>query len=423
MKTIQLTGCLIFFIFALFSYLLDFSTLFQIGIALVLLAFLFCTTQTEFFLIYLVVFINLLFLFVCFWLSNGQISYLSDQNFYEYYKKTILLESMFWSVFGALEIILASKFHSQELRRSALCCLNFSASPLAWIGFVILFAEIILSYESYFHTYAVADNTGTLLYELGCMFVALSILTKAINQRKVKFNFYTPLLEAINCALCIFITMGSGKRLPLTYIILAYVFVISYRYGKFIAGFIYFVISIIGFFHGIFRDLLDFSSLGLDSLIGSISSSNQGGAFHASGVYLRIIDEGLISFSERLISFFSNFFGALFLPFTLLPDVAQINIFSMSYYSVQGNGGFIGSYSFFFLGWIGILVLPLLFLCPIFMYRGRFIALFSAIVLMSSPRWVMYNIGPIFRLFSMIVTIVFVLEFIRSSISHPRKNV
>jgi len=184
-----------------------------------------------------------------------------------------------------------------------------------------------------------------------------------------------------------------------------------------IAGAVYFMISVTGYIFGIVRDVMIFESISSEVLLSGLGFTNQGATLHASASYIRIVDEGLIGAADRFISLISNMFLAAFVSFSSLPDVARVNEYAMNYYQVQGNGGLIGAYSYFFLGWLGPLLLAGA-LALTFRSKGALLAISFGFLVVLSPRWTLYNIGPALRILGF--TILFVLLFLLVRLKNVR---
>lgn len=275
--------------------------------------------------------------------------------------------------------------------------------------------EILISYNSYNFSYIDMPNVGTLVFEVSCLLLGFIILKRG----NLNAGSRIWLFELINVGLALYIVFSTGKRLPFSYIIIAYLARILPNYGYFRTGFIYFFIAISAYFFGIFRDFITLEGLSLSILIDGLYSTNQGAILHASAVYLRVVDENLITILDRLISFSGNFFGAIFIPISFLPEQVQINIFSMQHFPIQGNGGFIGSYAYYFFGWFGPVLLGVL-LAWFCSRRGKLIDMIICLLILTSPRWTLYNIGPVVRLIVMVLFTIFMVDIIYKFINFNR---
>lgn len=341
---------------------------------------------------------------IAFFMHDGIVSYLWNGQFDQYYIKVLFLESIFWGIFiiGCGKTSSVSSINTILNKKNSF--LMVSSIIFLIIGIPFLIADIIISSSSYFISYVEFSSTGTVAYETGAAFVAFAVFLR-IGKKVPRYHL---LLELLAVLLILYIAIGSGKRLPLAYPIFAYTVWISYTYSRLLAGFVYFGIALSGYIFGIVRDAMVLQSPSADVLLSGLKYTNQGATLHASAVYVRIVDENLISTTDQLISFASNIFLAIFMSLSALPDVARINEYAMSYYDVQGNGGVIGAYSYFFLDWIGPFILPLL-LVWMFRSRGATAALAFGFVAVMSPRWTLYNIGPAMRVLGLVAGMIFLL--------------
>lgn len=399
-----------------------YSISYGVLLCLVTLSFLICLYKDEVASsVGIFVLANNSILAVAFFAQDGIVSYLWNGQFDQYYIKVLFLESIFWGIF----IISCGKTSGKPVNNTIILKKNrFDLiSPIIFllIGIPLLISDIVISSSSYFISYVEFSETGTVAYEAGAAFVAFSIFMRI--GKKVPKHYL--LLEIFAIMLILYIAAGSGKRLPLAYPIFAYTVWISYRYGRLLAGSVYFAIAISGYIFGIVRDAMVLQSVSFDALVSGLKYTNQGATLHASAVYVRIVDENLISSIDQLISFASNFFLAIFVSVSSLPDVARINEYAMSYYDVQGNGGLIGAYAYFFMDWVGPFLLPLI-LAWIYRSRGPVAALAFGFLAVMSPRWTLYNIGPALRILGLVTMLIFLLVIfdVRRFLSRPdfKKN-
>lgn len=359
--------------------------------------------------LYLGLAINHLFLLLALWITDGQVSYLGDTGFEAYYAKALWLELCFWIVMAAalgwwrpqLSLMLkpAAKNSARRGGRS------YPVAAILAVATGLLALEIVISGGQYFVEYTEASDTGSIAYELGSLMLALAIVLGADRAgRRPSWPAYV-----LGLGLVLFIALGSGKRLPLAYVVIAVLLPLLQRWGKAAVAALYLGISSAGYAFGILRDAMSLQGIDGVALVAGLEATNQGGVLHASAVYLRIADEGLSTLVDRGIALFSNVFGALLLPLSLLPAQAQVNMHAMQHYPVQGNGGFVASYAYFFLGWAGP-VLGALALAWLFSRRGRWVEMVVLILLLSSPRWTLYNVGAAVRLISMAITLLALIE-------------
>jgi hypothetical protein len=393
-------------VFVFLFYINNSSIILMVSSLIVYLVLVLVNSRSNLDVLYLWVLSNLFFIVLAFSFGNGQISYLDDDSFSLYYKKSILLETVFWAAFSLTHSHIGKNRSVEEKSRNPKI-IKIPFAYTLWISILLLVIEIIISSNRYFSTYENDSGIGTIAFELGCFLLAFGIFQRG----SVVYRNEQLILECLAVGLAAYVVSGSGKRLPFAFIVIAYLFRLINRKGLVLGAALYFCILIAGFVFGIFRDFMDFGRLEFGSLISGLESTNQGASLHAAAVYLRIIEEGLVSTVDRGISFIGNFLGSLFMPMSWLPEQVQINVVAMRYYAVQGNGGLPGVYSYFFLGWVG----PILFgsgLGAICSARGKFMSMFSFIVILTSPRWTLYNVGPVIRLVSMFLLLVMILQIV-----------
>jgi hypothetical protein len=379
------------------------------SVLLVLAIILLVRERTETAIVYLGLAVNLLFLLLALGLNDGRASYLGDDSFLPYYSKAMLVETLFWVFFGST-LELRSRATGPYCAGGPHIKLGFPLQNLQLLAIVILAVEIALSHRQYFTQYLDASDTGTILYEVGCLLVAVGVMERSARPRGRIFQ----VLEAAGTGLALFIALGSGKRLPLSFVILAYMLVFLRRYGKWRTVLTFLAVSGVGYLFGILRDSMALGDINLATITAGFQATNQGAVLHASSVYLRIADEGLSTVLDRGISFLSNVFGTMLLPMSWLPEQAQVNVHAMRFYPVQGNGGFIGCYAFFFMGWVGpaLVGTAMAWLCS---SRGRrWTGMAALLFLLTSPRWMLYNLGPVVRLLSMTMVLFAAIGLISS---------
>jgi hypothetical protein len=225
---------------------------------------------------------------------------------------------------------------------------------------------------------------------------------------KERIDFYWFLLAAI----LIIIGMLYGKRLPIAYLMMFFYILMYRKYGINIVFLTVFLTFLAAFLYGIFRDTFSVDLFLNELNMSALEKTNQGAIVHASSEYLNIINNGIISDLERLMSFFGNFFGALFVSMSSMPDYVRINQFTLKHAVIQGNGGLIGVYSYFFLGFFGPILLGYIFGFLI-NYRRGVLGLIAVFLVITSPRWTMYNIGPMIRMLSVVLLVYIVMKLVR----------
>jgi hypothetical protein len=344
----------------------------------------------------IIVFFLLFNILLLYFLSVNDLnfSYLYTDRHREMYIDVFFLETVFWLFFALGNFMSKNKsriFYDNSLSNA----LFFLASFLAVI-------ELYFLYKGGFSSYIENSNRGTVLFELSCMLLSVGAYLKE------RINFYWFLLAAI----LIIIGILYGKRLPIAYLMMFFYILIYRKYGLNITFLTVFITFLTSFLFGIFRDnfLVDMFLNELN--MSALEKTNQGAIVHASSEYLNIIKNGIISIQERLMSFFGNFFGALFVSMSSMPDYVRINQFTLKHADIQGNGGLIGVYSYFFLGFFGPVLLGYIFGFLI-NYRRGVLGLIAVSLVITSPRWTMYNIGPMIRMLSVVLLVYIVMKLVR----------
>lgn len=339
---------------------------------------------------------------LCFLLSNSLVlvcvsyldldySYLFTREYVYFYLDSYFFESVFWMTFIFLVVVAGA----QKVKPVGLLGLNGRSLEVSLSVAILLIAtEFFLNRDRLFVPYGVSSSSGTVLYEVSALLVAVCVYS--VPKKRV----LAVLGSAVAILLLLVLSMAIGKRLPLSYVMLAvFARLPDFKLRKFVSFSLMFTAVCAGFFWGVFRDTLDASSISVEMIQKNFTTTNQGGSFHASAVYVRVAQEGLISAYERFLIFINTIFSTALFPMTLLPEGVVLNNYIQKFYQIQGNGGNIGSYSFFFLGWLGPIILPVILSC--LMVRSSRNSVFSIVgvmVFLTLPRWTMYNVGPIVRL-------------------------
>ncbi len=351
---------------------------------------------------------NNFILSVSFLFQDGIVSYLWTATFDGYYRKVILLETLFWCSFVLFCGAKSANDGAQSKIYRKNMLVNFPPIIFLLAGIPMLIGDIVISSSSYFISYVEFSSTGTVAYETGSAFIAFGIFLR-VGRRT---SWLSLALEAVAILLILYIAVGSGKRLPLAYPVFSYTVLLAHHFSRMAAGTVYFAIALSGYVFGIVRDAMTLQSISSDILLSGLRSTNQGATMHASAVYVRIADEGLITTGERFVSFVSNMFLAAVVPVSSLPDVARVNEFAMNYYDVQGNGGLIGPYSYFFLGPTGPVLLAGA-LAWLYRSKGAIPTLTFGFLAVMSPRWTLYNIGPALRILGFTALFVLIVRLLR----------
>jgi hypothetical protein len=150
-------------------------------------------------------------------------------------------------------------------------------------------------------------------------------------------------------------------------------------------------LKIVAVFRGLDKSLSFDSMLGLKN---GVIVSNQGGVFLNANMYIGLVEDGLISGSERITTFF-GYFLAIFYSQSALPDKYNVAKLAENYFSIPG-GGLISGYIYL---WGGLLLaIPVglligyLHSCLLRDAKSSIYFLAYMIVIVATfPRWFAYD--------------------------------
>jgi hypothetical protein len=128
-------------------------------------------------------------------------------------------------------------------------------------------------------------------------------------------------------------------------------------------------------------------------------ASNQGDVIQSSGRILGLIQNNILSFSDRLLSFFSYILSPI-IPSKLLPEYSNLASYKQDLYR-SGGGGLIGVYFYTWLGLVGPIISGIFigyFIKSFYSKNSIYYKLYGLCILITFPRWYAYN--PIFLVFS-----------------------
>lgn len=142
--------------------------------------------------------------------------------------------------------------------------------------------------------------------------------------------------------------------------------------------------------------------------------SQEGDVLYATNRLVSMANEGIISLSERIMSFF-YFVVSLFTPYSYLPDIANLSSYKVESYPV-GGGGLIFGFFYVYFSYIGVILISY-FLTRIlnsFIRNNNsfFLKIYSLFVFITLPRWFAYSPVILFKLclYGTLITIL-VLKF------------
>lgn len=345
-------------------------------------------------IIFFLNFINSSFLAFIFF-SGASFSILSTSESPSEYLKVLLLDSIFWIL-----IIFVLQSFTNHYRDP----LKVTLDDQLLGKFFFLVSLVLLGWQLFEFDdftapkYIDVSNKGSVSLEYGgfCLAVGLYLTYRPAKSDSPRIFSFLSILSTVLITLLVVCTVLTGKRMALSYLLISFCLVLfecGYRCWSFL------VISgsyLIGLLYGIFRDTLGFPNahLLIEQLL---NNSNIGAVLHSSSVYIKVVDQDLIAVSTRLISSFYNIFATLVVPHSLLPEFATGHIFIQNFYPIQGNGGLISAHFYYFWGYFGVFVAPLVIWIGMrFKSSPRRMILCFLIVL--SPRWLLYNVGPVMRL-------------------------
>lgn len=280
--------------------------------------------------------------------------------------------------------------------------------------FTIIVSKTILSvgYENSF-------NEGTVLLE----YVVIPLLIACFHCDESKKVEVYVMLSIVLCSMLL--PLFYGKRLP--FILCGMVFYLFFLENKLSKSkLIYLVLFTLLSVQvlGVIRD--SEYSFSINYLLFGLKengeySNNQGGVTAASVAYLGLVKDGVFDLSFRLISFGSQFVTA-FIPSSMAPDETFINVEAMKYTPIPGNGGFTSTYSYLFLGPVGVILFSAFFRFILSIRTNSvLIMLFPILTLVLFPRWMVYSIFPYIKILIWALIFYISLSFFKKFLGQVRK--
>lgn len=137
---------------------------------------------------------------------------------------------------------------------------------------------------------------------------------------------------------------------------------------------------------------------------------NAADVYYASVRILFLIKENILTFELRIISFIC-FFLSVFVPFSYLPEVANLASFMQKDYW-SGGGGLAPVFFYAFAGYIGVLAFSFLVSHCMNLYQNlkssKFVRYYAILMLATTPRWYAYYPIQIIK-FCLIGTLIYYL--------------
>ena len=251
-----------------------------------------------------------------------------------------------------------------------------------WIVVFLSLICIVLgqSGETIFESggYGQGNMESSSLYEYGIIFISLGLIYASTKKRRW-----------IVYGLCLFFIVKNlmyGGRIPSLMLVLS-VFMIRFinRFSfKAILG-----MCIVGYvflqFWGYYRGHTSADGFQIEE------DGNAAFVYYASMRIHYFIEEGIMSFGDRIWSF-CCFMSAVIMPFSKLPEIANLSLYLQDeYYS--GGGGLISTFIFCWLSVPGIILLAFFIgkAFNMFYYSNSIYKKYYALLLMVTvPRWFAY---------------------------------
>lgn len=280
--------------------------------------------------------------------------------------------------------------------------------------FTIFVSKTVLSvgYENSF-------NEGTVFLE----YVVIPLLIACFHCNKSKKVEVYVMLSIILCSMLL--PLFYGKRLPFILCgMVFYLFFLENKLSKYKLICLVLLTLLSVQVLGVIRD--SEYSFSINYLLFGLKengeySNNQGGVTAASVAYLGLVKDGVFDLSFRLISFGSQFVTA-FVPSSMAPDETFINVEAMKHTPIPGNGGFTSTYSYLFLGPVGVILFSGFFRFILSIRTNSvLIMIFPILTLVLFPRWMVYSIFPYIKILIWALIFYISLNFFKSFLGQVRK--
>ncbi len=257
----------------------------------------------------------------------------------------------------------------------------FSSVIIILIPIILITTPLTLS-----HNYSIESKSSILLE-----YVIIFIIIASIYANTSIKRYYIIVLSMIYMVL----PLLYGKRLAFLMIILLIFnlfftskFKLRYILMGVIIGFIF-----IRVYAGIRIGMenINLSSFLLGVSDDGVMSNNQGGVIVCSVTYYGLIENGIFDFMVRLKSLIGTLIGTV-LPSSFNFEEAYINLYTMKYAQIPGNGGLTSIYLYIWGGYLGVLIGGLIFNYLIRnSQKSRLLYIYIIFVFATYPRWYAYN--------------------------------
>lgn len=291
-----------------------------------------------------------------------------------------------------------------------------------WVNIGILFFLIFLGksgnsfLDGGYGTNQVEVVGGLSIYEYSPLFLLLGFIFSGDNKFKqkillllatiymLKSLMFGGRIETLQTMILLFIFFGEKKislRMILTILVIAYFLgeVINKIRGNPL-------LLLEGHYSELFN-VLDFSDR-------DIIISNQGDVWYASARLIGLVQDGIISFEDRIYSFL-NWIMSLLLPGRFVDPIANLANYLSDIYTT-GGGGLISAYFYTWLSYPGVILIGLFIstiLNKAYISKNNYLILYSIMVFITFPRWFAYNPITMFKLCLYILPVFFLYKNVK----------
>ena len=176
----------------------------------------------------------------------------------------------------------------------------------------------------------------------------------------------------------------------------------------------------VGFFNALANSISGFGESG--SRI-NFQTGNSAEVYYSSTRILWMIDRGILNISMRLQALFYFFVSAI-VPYSMLPDIANLSSYLQSTYW-SGGGGLGPVFFYAFGGWIGVVVFSLFVAYSINLFQNarssKYAYFYAVLVLATTPRWYAYYPVQLIKLCFLGMILYIILNKLFKSTSYNNK--
>lgn len=293
----------------------------------------------------------------------------------------------------------------------------------------IIISIIIIMYGSSGRTifeasYGYNDGAITTINSYFCVFY----LAAYFSSGRIRGRLF--LLNAIAIVYCVSVLLIGGRGATISMALVFYLLVLDQRIsfvGLLSGILVFFVFLVFWAFVRVGRADA-FFSLGLDGIqdiFGLGVSDNrytmQGGhhtdIFYASTRIISMTDIGVINFGDRIYAFFL-FVISVFVPYSVLPPIANLASYMVGDYSSLG-GGMVFAYFYTFLSYFGVILIAYIINVVWNKLRtstNKYTLIYCILVFAMMNGWVAYNPITLFKLCLWGVMYVYFLDVVTANL-------